>query len=53
MVNNFTYLDSVVFCDSEILEDIKCKLAKASQAFGYLRCSIFANYNGPLSVETE
>ena len=51
MVNNFTYLGSVVLCDCEILEDIKCRLAKALQVFGYLRCSFFAN--GALSVGTE
>ena len=29
MVNNFTYLGSVVSYDGEILEDVECRLAKA------------------------
>ena len=29
MVNNFTYLGSVVSSDGEILEGIQCRLAKA------------------------
>ena len=43
MVNNFTYLGSVVSSDGEILEGIQCRLAKALQVFGCLRLSIFAN----------
>ena len=42
-VDNFTYLGSVVCSDGEILEDIKCRLAKASCVFGCLRRPIFAN----------
>ena len=40
MVNNFTYLGSVVSDDGDISEDIKCRLTKASCVFGCLRLSI-------------
>ena len=51
MVNNFTYLGSVVSSDGEILEDIRCRLAKASRVFGCLQHSVFAN--DALSVGTR
>ena len=51
MVNNFTYLGLVVSSDGEILEDIHCRLAKASRVFGCLRHSVFAN--DALSVGTR
>lgn len=44
MVEHFTYLgSSVVSSDCEILVDVKCRIAKASQAFGCLRQPIFSN----------
>ena len=51
MVDNFTYLGSVVSSDIEIFEDIQCRLVKASQDFGCLRLSMFAN--DALSVGTR
>ena len=51
MVNNFTYLRSVVSSDGEILEDIWCRLANALRIFGCSRLSFFAN--GALSVGTR
>ena len=51
MVNNFTYLGSVVSSDSEILKDIWYRLAKALQVFGCSRLAIFAK--GALSVGTR
>ena len=36
------YLGSVVSSDGEISENIKCRLAKSSHVFGYLRHRIFA-----------
>ena len=51
MVNNFTYLRSVVSSDGKILEDIWCRLANALRVFSCLRLSFFAN--GALSVGTR
>ena len=47
----FTYLGSVLSSDGEVMEDVKCRIAKASRAFGCLRASIFNNLN--LSVPTK
>ena len=41
----------VMSSDGEILEDIHCRLAKASQVFGCLQHSVFAN--NALSVGTR
>ena len=43
MVECFTYLGSVVSSDCDILEDMKCRIARASRVFGCLRCPIFGN----------
>ena len=34
MVNSFTYLESVVYNDGDLCEDIKMRLAKVSHVFG-------------------
>ena len=51
MVERFTYLGSVVSSDCDILEDVKCRIARASQVFGCLRCPIFGN--SALSIATK
>ena len=51
MVERFTYLGSVVSIDCDILEDVKCRIARASQVFGCLRCPIFGN--STLSIATK
>ena len=51
MVEQFTYLGSVLSGDGEIMEDVKSRIAKASRAFGCLRVPIF---NNPiLSIPTK
>ena len=40
IMNNFTYLGLVVSSDGEILKDIRCRLAKALQAFCHLHETI-------------
>ena len=51
MVEQFTYLGSVISKDGDIMEDVKCRIAKASKAFGCLRGPIF---NNPiLSIPTK
>ena len=51
MVERFTYLGSVVSSDCDILEDVKCRIARASRVFGCLRCPIFDN--STLSIATK
>ena len=43
MVQHFSYLGSVVSRDGDVTEDVKCRIAKASRAFGCLRNPIFNN----------
>ena len=43
MVKDFTYLGSVLSRDGDDMEDVKCRIAKASRAFGCLRGPIFNN----------
>ena len=43
MVEQFTYLGSVISKDGDFMEDVKCRIAKASKAFGCLRGPIFNN----------
>ena len=51
MVEQFSYLGSVISKDGDVMEDVKCRIAKASKAFGCLRGSIF---NSPLlSIPTK
>ena len=51
MVEHFTYLGSVVSKDGDVMEDVKCRIAKASKVFGCLRGPIF---NNPiLSIATK
>lgn len=40
VVESFSYLGSVLSCDGEVMDDIKCRIAKASRAFGCLRRAI-------------
>ena len=51
MVEQFTYLGSVISKDGDVMEDVKCRIAKASKAFGCLRGSIFNNPH--LSIPTK
>ena len=51
MVEQFSYLGSVMSRDGDVTEDVKCRIAKASRAFGCLRDPIF---NNPiLSIPTK
>ena len=34
MVNPFAYLGSTLSRDGDVMEDVKCRIAKASRAFG-------------------
>ena len=43
MVKNFTYLGSNLSSDCEATCEVKCRLARASKAFGTLRVPIFSN----------
>jgi len=43
MVKNFTYLGSILSSDCEATCEVKCRLARASKAFGALRVPIFSN----------
>ena len=43
MVKDFTYLGSILSRDGDDMEDVKCRTAKASRAFGCLRGPIFNN----------
>ena len=43
MVDHFTYLGSTLSRDGDVMEDVKCRIAKASRAFGCLRCSVSNN----------
>ena len=43
MVDHFTYLGSTLSRDGDVMEDVKCRIAKASRAFGCLRGAIFNN----------
>ena len=40
-VDHFSYLDSVVSSDGRIDAEVDCRIAKASKAFGALRCAVF------------
>ena len=51
MVDNFTYLGSVLSSDCEILDDVTTRIAKASKVFGSLRGPIFRN--PVLSIATK
>ena len=51
VVDSFTYLGSVLSSDGEVMEDIKCRIAKASRAFGCLRMAVFDNK--ALSIKTK
>ena len=51
MLDHFAYLGSVMSRDGDVTEDMKCRIAKASKAFGCLRGPIF---NNPiLSISTK
>ena len=51
MVEHFPYLGSVLSRDGNVMEDVKCRIAKASRMFGCLRGPIF---NNPiLSIPTK
>ena len=51
MVDHFAYLGSVISRDGDVMEDVKCRIAKASKTFGCLRSPIF---NNPiLSIPTK
>ena len=43
MVDHFTYLGSTLSRDGDVMEDVKCRIVKASRAFGCLRGSVFNN----------
>ena len=43
MVDHFMYPGSTLLRDGDVVEDVKCHIAKASRAFGCLRGSIFNN----------
>ena len=43
MVNHFAYLGSTLSRDGDVMEDVKCRIAKASRAFGCLSGSVFDN----------
>ena len=43
MVDHFMYLSSMLLRDGDVMEDVKCRIVKASRAFGCLRGSIFHN----------
>ena len=51
MVKDFVYLGSNLSVDGEATCEVKCRIAKASRAFGCLRVPIFANRT--LSVHTK
>ena len=51
MVKNFTYLGSNLSSDCEATCEVKCRLARASKAFGALRVPIFSNRY--LSINTK
>ena len=44
MVKNFTYLGSNLSIDCEATCEVKCRLTRASKAFGALRVPIFSNH---------
>ena len=51
MVDHFAYLGSVMSRDGDVTENVKCRNAKVSKAFGCLRGPIF---NNPiLSIPTK
>ena len=43
MVDHFAYLGSVMLRDGDVTNDVKCRIVKASRAFGSLRGPIFNN----------
>ena len=43
MMGHFAYLGSTLSKYGDVMEDIKCRIAKASRNFGYLRESVFNN----------
>ena len=43
MVEQFTYLGSIMSRDGDVMDDIKARIAKASRDFGCLRSPIFRN----------
>ncbi len=51
MVQEFKYLGSVLHYQGKVEEDIKERVAKASQAFGRLKKSVF--HNKDLTVCTK
>jgi len=51
MVSEFTYLGSCLCDDGEVTNEVACRIAKASKAFGSLREAIFMNRT--FSVSTK
>ena len=50
-VDHFLYLGSVVSSDGRIDVEVDCRIAKASKAFGALRCAVFKDSN--LTITTK
>ena len=50
-VDHFSYLGSVVSSDGRIDAEVDCRIAKASKAFGALRCAVFKDSN--LTITTK
>ena len=44
MVDNFTYLGSVMLRDGDVMQNVRCRIAKACRAFECLRGPIFLNH---------
>ncbi len=51
MVEDFTYLGSVLSSNGDVMEEVKNKTAKASKVFGCLRDAVFSNPS--LSIKRE
>ena len=51
MVKNFTYLGSNLSSDCDATCEVKCRLARASKAFGAMQVPIFSNQF--LSINTK
>jgi len=47
MLDNFTYLGSNLSSDGEETREVKCRIAKASKAFGALWIAVFSNRHHP------
>ena len=51
MVKNFMYLGSNLSSDCEATCEVKCKLVRASKAFGALQVPIFSNCYLPINTK--